>query len=128
MPSFKPAYLIHGDDHGRIAERRAKLRAVAEATSGPGGVEVVEADLPAVLTVTKGPYEPRYPSLKGIMAAKKKPLEEKPAAAVPSRLKVDRIEAPPERPAGRSGALLPSGRASGPRCARPRMPRVPRVG
>ena len=44
MPSFKPAYLIHGDDHGRIAERRAKLRAVAEAASGPGGVEVFEND------------------------------------------------------------------------------------
>ena len=44
MPSFKPAYLIHGDDHGRIAERRAKLRAVAEAESGPGGVEVFEND------------------------------------------------------------------------------------
>ena len=44
MPSFKPAYLIHGDDHGRIAERRAKLRAVAEAGSGPGDVEVFEND------------------------------------------------------------------------------------
>jgi DNA polymerase III subunit delta len=44
VPSFKPAYLIHGDDHGRIAERRAKLRAVAEAESGPGGVEVFEND------------------------------------------------------------------------------------
>jgi DNA polymerase-3 subunit delta len=44
VPSFKPAYLIHGDDHGRISERRAKLRAVAEAASGPGGVEVFEND------------------------------------------------------------------------------------
>jgi DNA polymerase III subunit delta len=44
VPSFKPAYLIHGDDHGRIAERRAKLRAVAEADSGPGDVEVFEND------------------------------------------------------------------------------------
>jgi DNA polymerase-3 subunit delta len=44
VPSFKPAYLIHGDDHGRISERRAKLRAVAEADSGPGGVEVFEND------------------------------------------------------------------------------------
>lgn len=44
MPSFKPAYLIHGDDHGRIGERRAKLRAVAEADSGPGDVEVFEND------------------------------------------------------------------------------------
>lgn len=66
-----------------------------------GGVEVVEAPLPAVLTMTKGPNEPRYPSLKGIMAAKKKPLEEKAAAGAPARLKVERIEAPPERPAGR---------------------------
>jgi electron transfer flavoprotein beta subunit len=66
-----------------------------------GGVEIVETELPAVLTVTKGPHEPRYPSLKGIMAAKKKPLEEKAPAAVAARLRVERIEAPPERPAGR---------------------------
>jgi DNA polymerase-3 subunit delta len=44
MPKWAPAYLIHGDDHGRIAERRAKLRALAEAESGPNGVEVFEAD------------------------------------------------------------------------------------
>jgi len=44
VPVFKPAYLIHGDDHGRIAERRAKLRALAEAESGAGGVEVIEGD------------------------------------------------------------------------------------
>ena len=42
MPSFKAAYLIHGDDHGRIAERRTRLRAVAEAASGTAGVEVFE--------------------------------------------------------------------------------------
>jgi DNA polymerase-3 subunit delta len=42
MPKWAPAYLIHGDDHGRIAERRAKLRALAETESGPGGVEVFE--------------------------------------------------------------------------------------
>ena len=35
---------------------------------------------PAVLTTDKGLNEPRYASLKGIMAAKKKPIEEKPAA------------------------------------------------
>jgi electron transfer flavoprotein beta subunit len=66
-----------------------------------GGIEIVETDLPAVLTITKGPHEPRYPSLKGIMAAKKKPLEEKAATASPPRLKVERVESPPERPAGR---------------------------
>jgi DNA polymerase-3 subunit delta len=44
VPSFRPAYLIHGDDHGRIAARRARLRAMAEAESGAGGVEVFEGD------------------------------------------------------------------------------------
>lgn len=44
MPAFRPAYLIHGDDHGRIAERRARLRAMAEAEGGPGAVEVFEAE------------------------------------------------------------------------------------
>src|SRR5437588_10212093 len=44
MPSFKPAYLIHGDDHGRIAERRARLRQLAETESGAQGVEVLEGD------------------------------------------------------------------------------------
>jgi DNA polymerase-3 subunit delta len=44
VPAFKPAYLIHGDDHGRIAERRARLRVMAERESGPAGVEVFEGD------------------------------------------------------------------------------------
>lgn len=43
-PKFKPAYVIHGDDHGRIAERRARLRAIAEAASGSQGIEVFEGD------------------------------------------------------------------------------------
>ncbi len=66
-----------------------------------GGVEKVEVSLPAVLTITKGPFEPRYASLKGIMAAKRKPLEEKDAQVAESRVKVERLEYPPERPAGR---------------------------
>ena len=44
MAAFKPAYLIHGDDHGRIGERRAALRALAERESGSGGVECFEGD------------------------------------------------------------------------------------
>jgi electron transfer flavoprotein beta subunit len=66
-----------------------------------GGVEVVEAPLPAVVTITKGEYEPRYPSLKGIMAAKKKPLAEKDAQLGPSRIETRQLTLPPERPAGR---------------------------
>lgn len=66
-----------------------------------GGSEIVEVDLPAVLTITKGTYEPRYASLKGIMAAKKKPLEQKEAAAEAPRLKVTKLAEPPARAAGR---------------------------
>lgn len=66
-----------------------------------GGTEVVEVPLPAVLTITKGEFEPRYASLKGIMAAKRKPLEQKDAQVADSRLKVHALSLPPERPAGR---------------------------
>jgi DNA polymerase-3 subunit delta len=44
VPAFKTAYLIHGDDHGRIGERRARLRALAERESGSAGIEVLEDD------------------------------------------------------------------------------------
>ena len=66
-----------------------------------GGVEVVEVTLPAVLTITKGKYDPRYASLKGIMAAKKKPLEQKAATAAEGRLHVKKLSYPPERAAGK---------------------------
>jgi DNA polymerase-3 subunit delta len=44
VPSFKSAYLIHGDDHGRISERRARLRALAESLSGAEGLELLEGE------------------------------------------------------------------------------------
>jgi len=44
VAAWKPAYLIHGDAHGRISERRARLRALAEAESGVEGVEVFEGE------------------------------------------------------------------------------------
>ncbi len=40
-----------------------------------GGYDVVEAPLPALLSVTSGVVEPRYPTFKGIMQAKKKPID-----------------------------------------------------
>lgn len=42
-----------------------------------GGKEVVEASLPAAICAQRGLNNPRYPNLKGIMAAKSKPIEEK---------------------------------------------------
>jgi DNA polymerase-3 subunit delta len=49
MPDLKPAYLIHGDDHGAIAERRAGLQALALKQGDAGSVEVLagEAATPA---------------------------------------------------------------------------------
>lgn len=66
-----------------------------------GGTEIVELQKPCILTITKGAYEPRYASLKGIMAAKKKPVEEKPAQVGDSGTKVESMRYPDERQAGR---------------------------
>jgi electron transfer flavoprotein beta subunit len=66
-----------------------------------GAGEMVEFSLPAVVTIDEGIARPRYPSLKGIMAAKKKPLESKPAQLGSVRVTVKTMELPPERPAGR---------------------------
>lgn len=66
-----------------------------------GGSEVIEADLPAVLCMTKGPHEPRLAALKGIMAAKRKPLDEKPAATQSARVRLTALSEPPARAAGR---------------------------
>jgi electron transfer flavoprotein beta subunit len=66
-----------------------------------GGTEIVELKTPCVVTLTKGAYEPRYASLKGIMAAKKKPLEEKPVSSADSGVEVRALGTPPERQAGR---------------------------
>ena len=66
-----------------------------------GAGEMVEFALPAVVTIDEGIARPRYPSLKGIMAAKKKPLETKPAQLGAARVAVKSMELPPDRPAGR---------------------------
>jgi len=72
-----------------------------------GGHEVVEAPLPCVIAAQKGLNEPRYASLKGIMAAKKKPITVRkpadlgvdPASAI--RTVVAKLELPPPRPAAK---------------------------
>ncbi|MFA4929203.1 MAG: DNA polymerase III subunit delta [Patulibacter sp.] len=44
MASWLPAYLIHGDDHDRVAERRSRLKATAEAEVGAEGIEQLSGD------------------------------------------------------------------------------------
>ena len=64
-------------------------------------LQSAEFALPAVLTVDEGLNTARLPSLKGIMAAKKKPLDVKPAQLPEPQLVVRKLELPPERKAGR---------------------------
>ena len=70
-----------------------------------GGHEVWETSLPAVISAQKGLNEPRYASLKGIMAAKKKTIEARDAASLglsapdlAPRLTTLALELPPVRP------------------------------
>jgi electron transfer flavoprotein beta subunit len=79
-----------------IANGRATARRDLE-----GSAEIVEFPLPAVVSVDEGMPRARYPSLKGIMAAKKKPLEVKPAQLGPEHISIEKMELPPERAAGR---------------------------
>ena len=71
-----------------------------------GGLEVFDLPLPAVVSAQKGLNEPRYPTLKGIMGAKKKEIKDVKAADVgmaaePPALSVTKLEALPPRPPGR---------------------------
>ena len=69
------------------------------------GYDVVSADLPAVVSVTAGVVEPRYPTFKGIMDAKKKPVETMSLADVGAETSdgqtMESIADAPERSAGR---------------------------
>jgi electron transfer flavoprotein beta subunit len=66
-----------------------------------GATATIEFPLPAVLTIDEGIARPRIAGLKGIMAAKKKPMDIRPAALGPQTVTVDRLALPPERQAGR---------------------------
>jgi electron transfer flavoprotein beta subunit len=66
-----------------------------------GGHEIVETNFPLVITTQKGLNEPRYPSLKGIMAAKSKPIEERQPAAFPAVVEVISMSIPPAKKPGK---------------------------
>jgi electron transfer flavoprotein beta subunit len=88
-----------------IADGKVKVQRQTEA-----GYDEVEAPLPALVSVTAGVVEPRYPSFKGIMAAKSKPVDTKTvgdlgldASAVGwggARQEIVDVAAAPEREAG----------------------------
>ena len=66
-----------------------------------GAEEVVKAKLPVFVTVQKGLVEPRYTSLKGIMMAKRKKIDERTAEGADPRIVVKKMAPPPERQEGR---------------------------
>ena len=84
-----------------IADGKATVHRQVE-----GGEEVIEVSLPAVFGAQKGLNEPRYPSLKGIMKAKKKPLEKFTAKDLGVEHQVGgagftKFEKPPSKQAGK---------------------------
>jgi electron transfer flavoprotein beta subunit len=99
MPSLTQVIKIDVEDSKLVCERQAEY-----------GYDTVEIDLPAVISVGDAINEPRYPSLKAIMGAKKKPLDTKAAGevgidggevgAAGSRTQVLEVNPPPAKEAG----------------------------
>ena len=94
LPQVTVAVKIEVRDATAVVEREVE-----------GAHETWETSLPAVVSAQKGLNEPRYKNLKGIMAAKKKPLDVKDAAALgleasvlAPRVAVVALSPPPERP------------------------------
>jgi electron transfer flavoprotein beta subunit len=94
LPQVTVAVKIDVQDGKVIVEREIE-----------GAHETWESALPAVVSTQKGLNEPRYANLKGIMAAKKKPIVALDAAAVgldattaAPKVKITAMELPPPRP------------------------------
>jgi electron transfer flavoprotein beta subunit len=106
-----------GGDNASVGPMLAELMGVAQANvvtklelkdgafraqrEGDAGTEILEGSLPAVITAQRGLNDPRYANLKGIMAAKKKPIAEVEAAPAPCAVATLSLALPPARPEGR---------------------------
>jgi electron transfer flavoprotein beta subunit len=107
----------YGNDNGCVGAMTAELLGVAQASvvtklevtdaafcaerEGDGGTEVIEGGLPAVVTAQRGLNDPRYANLKGIMAAKKKPIEEAECPPFDAALKISALAPPAPRSEGK---------------------------
>ena len=81
-----------------VAEDKKKAVAHREIE---GGEEVIEVQLPAVITAQKGLNEPRLTSLLGIKRAVSKPIDVREMDVPEAKMKIVSLERPPERSAGR---------------------------
>ena len=66
-----------------------------------GGKEVVEAELPCIITTQKGLNDPRYPKLPDIMKAKSKPIQEQTPSAVAQRVETVAMRNPAQKSGGK---------------------------
>ncbi len=114
---FLFGHKAYGMDHGAVGAMTAGLLGCAQVNcvtrlelgegtfraerEGDGGTEVVEGSLPAVVTAQRGLNDPRYANLKGIMAAKKKPIEERDGAPVAPATTIQELKLPAGRTEGR---------------------------
>lgn len=120
---------------GQVAVRLARLLGIPHVSSitklvlsggqataerdAEGDLEIMEVPLPALFTAQQGLNEPRYPSLQGIMKAKKKPFAQlslddlgiSDSELAPAAKRVD-LSLPPERKAGRLIKGDPSAQAA----------------
>lgn len=90
IPSISVVVKLEITDGSIVAEREIE-----------GGHEIVRSTMPAVIIAQKGLNDPRYPSLKGIMDAKRKPIEEKIPAAVEPKVEVISLTKPPAKAQGK---------------------------
>ncbi len=117
-----------GGDHAAVGPMVAELLGIAQANvvvkltleqgrfiaerQVESGLEVVEGNLPAVITTQKGLNDPRYPNLKGIMAAKKKEITALPLAeSLSPSLQTLKLTLPPPRAEGRQLSGTPQEQA-----------------
>jgi electron transfer flavoprotein beta subunit len=107
----------YGTDNGCVGQMLAELLGLSHAHAvtrlelsdtsfraereGDAGTEVIEGSLPAVITAQRGLNEPRYANLKGIMAAKKKPIEEAECPSVEAAIRVSTMTLPASRGEGK---------------------------
>jgi electron transfer flavoprotein beta subunit len=90
LPSVSAITRLEVTDNRATAQREVE-----------GGLEVIEFSLPAIVTAEKGLNEPRYPALRGIMLAKKKPLDIKDVELDAGGIEILGLSLPPDRKDGR---------------------------
>ncbi len=89
LPSVSVVVKLEQKDGKLVCEREIE-----------GGLLIVETPMPCVIGTQKGLNEPRYASLKGIMAAKKKPIDEVAADSGPVQVEAMEVLPKPERQPG----------------------------